>query len=255
MRYLNLVKNIENWQEYLWHKFGLSRKDPLLFHCKNNVTIEVPVRLLHTFKEIFFEECYTRDLPKAVLKGRITVVDVGANAGYFSLYILSKLPGSRVIAFEPMENNFALLRRNREMNPTEDLTVVNKAVYGAARKITLRYNAGDSFTTAGSVFENKLGKDEVEVEAITLAEVFEGYGLEKVDLLKLDCEGSEYSILYDSPKELFSRINCITLESHQGEREDENKEAVCECLGLLGYECGQDRGDMVWAWREGWGEL
>lgn len=252
MRYLNLINNIENWQEYLWYKFRITRRDPLFFRCKNGIVVEVPVRLLHTFKEIFFAECYTQYLPKDALKGMITVIDVGANAGYFSLYMLSQCCDSRVIAYEPMQNNFALLRRNQGWNPAQNLTVVNKAVYGASGKITLRYNARDSFTTAGSVFENELGKDEVEVDTITLAEIFEGYGLEKVDVLKLDCEGSEYRILYDCPRELFRKINCITLETHRGRREDENKVALCHFLSGVGYEWRQDRGGMVWAWREGW---
>lgn len=251
MRYFNLIKNIDNWQEYLFYKFRITREDPLIFHCKNNVVVEVPIRLLHTFKEIFFEECYTKCLPKDRLKNDMTVIDVGANAGYFSLYMLSQYPGSQVIAFEPIPKNFELLMQNRRRNSMRNLTAVNKAVYSTIQKITLRYDARDSFTTTGSIFGRELGEDEIEVYTTTLPEIFETYALERVDLLKLDCEGAEYHILYNCPENCFKSITCIAMECHTGKNEDESRPAVCNFLRSLAYRTRIDKGGMVWAWREG----
>jgi tol-pal system protein YbgF len=58
MRYFNLVKNVENWWEYLLFKFGLRNSDPLRFQARGDIILEVPHGLLHTFKEIFMEQCY-----------------------------------------------------------------------------------------------------------------------------------------------------------------------------------------------------
>lgn len=251
MRYLNLLKNIDNWQEYLLYKFRIRRSDPLIFYCKNGIVAEVPIRLLHTFKEIFLEECYTKYLPQRRLQNNLTVVDIGANAGYFSLFMLSRYPGSQIIAFEPIANNFELLKRNRNINSLHNFIIVNKAVYGKAERVTLRYKSTDSFTTTGSIFGNELGHAEIEVDAITLPQMFETYALESVDLLKLDCEGAEYHILYNCPARYFKSINCIVMECHRGERDDENKAALCEYLKALAYNLRADRGDMVWAWRGG----
>lgn len=250
MRYLNLLRNINNWQDYFLYKLGIIRDDPLVFHSKSNVIATVPVRLLHTFKEIFFEECYTKYIPKGFLIDGITVVDIGANAGYFSLYMLSRCPHSRILAFEPIPKNFELLARNRERNSVHNFTIANKAVYGKRGKITLRYDAADSYTTAGSVYDNELGQDEIEVCAITLDEIFESYSLKEIDLLKLDCEGAEYHILYNCPGEYMKSIKCIALESHEGGRENENKASMVGFLGLLGYKVRTDKGGMVWAWRD-----
>ena len=45
------------------------------------------------------------------------------------------------------------------------------------------------------------------VDAISLERIFEENGLWRVDLLKVDCEGSEYPIFYDSPAHLFDKIH------------------------------------------------
>ncbi|MBE9547030.1 MAG: hypothetical protein IMF10_06010 [Proteobacteria bacterium] len=57
-RYFNLLRNLSNWWLYLAVKFGLSGVDPILFRTRKHVLVEVPRRLLQTFKEIFMDECY-----------------------------------------------------------------------------------------------------------------------------------------------------------------------------------------------------
>ena len=45
-------------------------------------------------------------------RGAVTVIDVGANIGLFTLWALAEAPTSRVIAIEPAPATFALLGRN-----------------------------------------------------------------------------------------------------------------------------------------------
>lgn len=249
MRYLNLLRNVENWHDYFFYKFGITRNDPLVFYLKNNIVAVVPLRLLHTFKEIFFEECYTRHIPEDCLTDVSTVVDIGANAGYFSLYMVSRYPHSRVLAFEPIPRNFELLAQHRERNAAYNLTIVNKAVYGKPGKIRLMYDAADSYTTAASIFDNALGRDEIEVCAMTLPEIFQAYALKEIGLLKLDCEGAEYDILYKCPGEYLEAVRCIALECHSGGMKRENRASIAWFLESLGYTVRGDEGDMLWAWR------
>ena len=250
MRYLNLISNINNWWDYLLFKYHIKRPELLTFKCKNGITAEVPARMLHTFKEIFFDETYTKYLPSKILNNGnpLTIVDIGANTGFFSLFMLSRFPTARVIAFEPIPVNFDLLTRNKKMNAECNLEIHNKAVYGESRKVTLKYDASDSFSTAASVFENKIGSDEIEVDTITLPEVFEKYKLDSIDLLKLDCEGSEYNILYNCPEKTLDDIKAIAMESHPGEAENENKQALIRFLNNKGFEVRTNKGSKIWAW-------
>jgi hypothetical protein len=63
MRYFNLIKNLKNWWIYFFAvKFGIMERDPLLFFNRKGILIQVPRRLIHTFKEIFMEEFICMDL-------------------------------------------------------------------------------------------------------------------------------------------------------------------------------------------------
>ena len=51
--------------------------------------------------------------------------------------------------------------------------------------------------------------------SLTLGEIFEKYDIPIIDILKLDCEGSEYTILDLAKKQgVLERINCIVMELH-----------------------------------------
>ena len=86
MRVLNMIKNIHNWPEYLYFKHFDKEKNSFLFKCSNGISADVPSRMLHTFKECFFDDGYFKFLPKSILGNELTIVDIGANVGYFSLY-------------------------------------------------------------------------------------------------------------------------------------------------------------------------
>ena len=61
-----------------------------------------------------------------------TIVDVGANIGYFTLlFARSAGPAGRVFAFEPEPDNFRLLETNVERNGYRNVTAVRQAVSGA----------------------------------------------------------------------------------------------------------------------------
>lgn len=249
MRYYNLLRNISNWTLFLAVKFDLSRQDPLLFVTRQGVRIEVPRRLLHTFKEIFMEECYLKDL-LLPLPENPAIVDIGANAGYFSLQALSRFPGARVFAFEPVPANFRLLMRNRDLNPGRTLTCLPKAVAGEPGELVLAFEGGEDFTTSATVLgggEDQKGR--IRVAAVTLAEILSGHDLERIDLLKMDCEGAEYEIFYRSAPEILARIGRIVMEVHAGPQKDQNIAALEDFLRKHGFATRQRPVGMLSAWR------
>jgi FkbM family methyltransferase len=251
MRYFNLLKNLSNWPLYLLVKFNLTKMDPLLFQTRSGVRVEVPLRLLQTFKEIFMDECYLRGLGRPLPKNP-TILDIGANAGYFSLFVLSRFRGARVFAFEPIPANFALLVRNRLANAAQGLTCMQKAVSGQSGELILNCDADDGLTTSATVLDLDATSSQarIRVPAVTLAEIFEEYGLSRCDLMKLDCEGAEYDILYRCLPETLDRIDRIAMEVHRGSGEGQNIDAMEEYLKKAGFVTRRRPVGMLWAWRE-----
>ncbi|MDA1139919.1 MAG: FkbM family methyltransferase, partial [Planctomycetota bacterium] len=167
MRYINLIKNLANWQTYLAVKFGFNKEDPILLRTRAGIRFEVPRRLLHTFKEIFMDEDYMTGLGRPVPDGA-TIIDVGANAGYFSMFAASRFRNSRVFSFEPIPVNFEQLQKNISFNKDSRITGIQKAVYKESGEISLSYDPSDSFTTSATIFEKDQEPESIQVATTSL---------------------------------------------------------------------------------------
>lgn len=248
-RYQYLIQRVANWQVYIWYKLGIRRPDELTFALRSAgpvaLTAHVPRRMLQTFKEIFLGNDY---LEHARLPADPVVIDIGANVGYFSLLVLNLYPSAKVFAYEPMPQNFRLLQRHVQSNPGVSLKAENKAVFSSTQPLKLKFDAKDEFTTSASISGSPSEADTIEVGCTTLADIFRGEGLSRIDLLKLDCEGSEYAILYSLPEEFFGRIRNIALEAHAGHGENENIGGLTRFLQTKGFQT-RPKGDLLAAWR------
>lgn len=151
------------------------------------------------FVSIFLDDDY--NLAKIKTKKISTVVDIGANVGFFSIAARLAFPNAKIFSYEPnnhlkgyLYDNFLELNIELQMN----------AVSRDSGRIEL-HNCGDS--NQSRVVSNKEGS----IEMCSLESVIKKTG-GQIDLLKMDCEGSEWSILEDS--KLLQKINNITFEYH-----------------------------------------
>jgi len=68
-------------------------------------------------------------------------------------------------------------------------------------------------------FEKRLSFENVDhkkdmVDCTTLKNVFDENRIETIDLIKIDCEGMEYEILYNTPADYLKRIRALSIEHH-----------------------------------------
>lgn len=141
-----------------------------------------------------------------------TVIDIGAHVGRFSMYAAKKAANGVVYAFEPDPRNFQKLERNAFINDFKNVQCEQKAVNETGENVSLHLSNNPS---ENSLFKNKMTNiGSVDVEAITLVNLFNAKNIKKCNFLKLDCEGSEYGILSSLPKEYFKKIDKIALEYH-----------------------------------------
>lgn len=250
-RYLNLIKNISNWPLHFKVKFGISDDDPLLFIARNNIKFEVPKRLHHEFKEIFMENAYFIGQKKP-LKTNPIIIDIGANVGFFTMFALSKYPNCTVYSYEPVYSNFKQLAKNRDLNRSKKMFCFNMAVCGHGGKIDICLDTTDSFSTSATIIASKdKNIKSIEVPCSSLSDVFKENKIDKCDLLKLDCEGAEYEILYNAPEEVILKIDQMAIEVHQGKNEHENLESLKDFLTKSDFHLFQlkDKPHMLWAYR------
>ena len=141
------------------------------------------------FAELLVEQAY--ELPADVEPPQ-TVLDVGANVGLASSFFLTKYPRCSVLAIEPDPINHELARQNLAQFGAR-ATLVQAAVWH--EETALRVTSGDSRGTWSSTVETGsiLADDQV-VEALTVDNILDRYGLTSVDLLKMDIEGAEAEV-------------------------------------------------------------
>jgi FkbM family methyltransferase len=129
-----------------------------------------------------------------IVKPGDTVVDAGANVGYYTL-IASRLVGDegKVYAFEPEPESFALLQKNVRLNGLTNVVLEQKALSnrkGVIKLFIATRNKGDHriYQPEGE------SRRSVDVEAVRLDEYFEGQG-RRIDVLKTDTQGADGLIL------------------------------------------------------------
>ena len=239
-RYKQLYKNISNWQEYTFHK-NKRHTRPLTFITRPHpIHFEVPESLYQVFKEIFMEDFYESEKLMAKLPSNPLVIDVGANAGFFNVLLFSKLKTAQVFAYEPLPSNIQLFQKTIKRNTAmKNIELIQAAVTGSPKdSIELYTEDTQDNTVVSSVFAgfNKLNQKKISVPAQSLATIIEKNDLEKVDLLKLDCEGSEYDIIYNTDASVLKKVNMMVIEVHQIDEEKNNLNSLDEYLRLLGYQ-------------------
>ncbi len=163
-------------------------------------------------KETFLDRFYEKH-GTAVGEGW-TIIDIGAGIGEFSLYAALDHPKNVIYAYEPYAESFALLLENLRLNETNNVKAFPEAIGAHTGRLAL-VSEGEPLQLqshdVGTV--PPLGKAQV-VPSLSLGDAFARLGLERCDLLKLDCEGAEYSILFNASEAVLQRIERIVMEYH-----------------------------------------
>lgn len=181
--------------------------DGIFSNTVNIVSEELNAENEYNFKNINFKEgdC---------------VVDIGGNIGMISIFLAKKFPFLKIYAFEPVKENYENFLKNIKLNNIPDgiITVENKAVTKDGRKINMSINptnkGGSSISDVISV--GAITQEEnCNIDSITLEDIFKKYNIENLKLLKIDCEGSEYEIIYNTKEEILRSIEHVRGEFHE----------------------------------------
>lgn len=121
-------------------------------------------------------------------------------------------------------------RRYRGMSVQE----VSSSIY---RENTWGGEKGTFYSGTGTVYQDFVQQNtyQEKVPCISLQKIFDNNNIAKADMLKVDCEGSKYTIIYETPKELWARMERIALEVHNLNNESRNMEHLQGYLAGFGF--------------------
>jgi FkbM family methyltransferase len=180
----------------------------------------------------------------ALLPQCATVVDVGANWGYFTL-MAAKLMSGRgcVLALEPDPRMFELLQSNVRLNGFGNVELLRVAAgRSAAPQILEGFRDGTGnrgvSRIRGAGFAGE-SSSAFTVDSETVDALAERRDLEQVDLIKIDVEGAEDGVLAGMRTGIAEgRYRRILLEFHPRELAERGTtpDACCEGLRQAGYQ-------------------
>ena len=207
------VGAIRNFPIYFFARFGLLGRRTIVLHMRNGIDYVVRTG---TGEPQLVEELWHRKVYDPLLSyisDGSTVIDIGGNIGIFSIKAALHAKGVRVVAYEPVPGNFAMLKKNIAANRADLVEVHQLAVAGNPGEFDLYYeenNTGQGLFTPHHQADTKM----IRIRCTTLANIFMDEHIERCDFLKIDCEGAEEDILFNAPKGLFPKIKSMTIEWH-----------------------------------------
>jgi len=161
------------------------------------------------------------------------VVDIGGNIGIFARRALNR-GASRVFAFEPSSKIFSCLLDNTPRSLVECHRI---AVAGFNGSTIL--NSDITAGIGGSSIVQEMNQEKASTEnviCLTLNRLFEiGILPEKIDFMKIDCEGAEKQIIDDLTDHNLSKIRKIAMEFHTVLLGEEARELMVERLANFGF--------------------
>jgi FkbM family methyltransferase len=155
----------------------------------------------NVYEEIFGAREYDIDLGDPIF-----IVDAGAHVGLSSVFFASKYPKATVIAIEPEPSNFEVLLRN-----VEQYSNIKPMWAGLwSRKTHLRIQNSDVATWSFRVSEDPSGNG---IPAFGVEDLITDFNVKRIDVLKIDIEGSELEVLNNS-KPWIDAVRALIIELH-----------------------------------------
>lgn len=143
-----------------------------------------------------------------------SIMDIGAGIGDYALYAATTPANSQVFAFEPYPESFSLMQENLRSNGISNVQAFNQAIGAGTGELILDLTSGEPLQFQSRLEEAVNIKQSLSVKSLSLADALTKFALDSCDLLKLDCEGAEYSILFNTPQSILERVRRIVMEYH-----------------------------------------
>jgi len=210
---LYIAKSLSNIEKYGWSITGTS--DNLVRFENKDIKLYSKINDDYPYSSVIYE-IFIKEEYKADIKDKV-VIDVGAYHGESAIYFA--LQGAKkVIALEPDEDNYKIALKNIKENGLENkILLINKALASKDDKVNFYKYLHSSIANSTDPENMDKLKDVVitkQVDATTLDNIIGMIEDENIGLLKMDCEGCEYSILNSFNN--YEKIENIILEYHNG---------------------------------------
>lgn len=183
----------------------------------------------YVINEVWNSKCY--NISGFCIKESDTVIDIGAHIGCFTVYAADIAKKGKIYSYEPFPENYALLKENIKINELKNVKIFNLGISSKSEKRKLYLHKTDAGSHSMFAVKNNYSL----FNCIPLKDVFDNNKIKFCNFLKIDCEGAEYEIILNTPKEYFDRVDKIVLEYHDYLFEEPNLTRLKRQLKKYGF--------------------
>lgn len=210
------------------------------------------------------------------------IFDVGANIGVFGIRAIQNHPNTTVYCFEPIPDIFEVLKKNAETFDKERLKVIPYGISDKEMSATFSYfpntpalstlhpeewdNDPKAFAKAvkgtmknppdgmkwmrlipkafSGIIAKQLvkGKKQVDCELKRLSTIIKQENVDRIDLLKVDCEGAELGVIKGIDADDWPKIQSLVVEVHDTNGRLDTIKSILESHGFSSIHVEREAG-------------
>ena len=224
---INLLPDFELVNEFndsniLLHR-RIGKKSPMLFNTRIGNEERQDREIIYS---VYTKDEYDLNQLAKTMTPK-TILEIGGHIGSFGLKALELWPEARLIVYEPCQESSELYKTNLKLNnlkgevftaavdvdSTKNVLALSKDVHSTGCYTLINPNDNNKKFLPNQKEEDYTIID-TNVTVTTLEQIFIKHNLDFIDLLKLDCEGSERAILENITPEIANKIGTIVCEYH-----------------------------------------
>lgn len=246
---IGIIRNYYNWPYIIFCRVVNNPIEKVIIRGGTTIIGGYKSLAIDIVDEIFIRKVYTPSY-LSINKGD-TVIDIGSNIGVFSLF--AALNGaSHVYSVEPLLENIDYLKTNFKINNMNAPKIINAAISknkGVSKLYVPDYYSHSRLTNDNDILSQNNYRL---VKTTNLNDFVRSMSLNKIDFLKIDCEGSEGDIVSSTTRKTWGKIRQIAIEYHNNVSLLSNIE-ISTKLANYGFNVRTVKSDdmfgYIYAWR------
>lgn len=251
-RYRSIFRELKNWPAYMAFKLGIHHGKDFVFQFRDGHNYCVPKKMIGPFRECFFDDQYLLHFDRKNFPKSPVILDIGANVGYAALYFFRSFPQAIVHSFEPMPYLQTVLKKHLLQHPKNNWHFHEYGLWKEDGDLDIFTTSTDDFTSVSGIMHFDDAHHKVSIAVRSLASFLQEQKINHIDLLKMDCEGAEYEILFQLPEVFFDGIEKMAMETH--DTKQHKTQDMVNFLNSKGYQVKfvtrpETQTGHIWAWK------
>lgn len=220
--------NEPNFRNYFFLVIKLSNRKRYNYiknikFSKYSIDIPDTLSFLGQYKELFINQNYYFSSSDQ----SPTIIDCGSNIGMSIIYFKSIYPFANIYGFEPDPYLYNILKKNLKKNKIYDVKLSESAVWTNEKIINFLSDGADG----GHISETSVNT-KIKIKSTRLKNFLDKF--QKIDLLKLDIEGSETDVLLDCSESL-KKIDNLFVEYHSFSKKNQDLSKILNLFEMNNF--------------------